>query len=124
MVPYQSLRAEITLGLRQGQNGPIFSESDVVAFLKEEVTRAKAAGKPWLPLRIIAGTVVYSSETEGKDEPCLILSSDRNPRYNAELSDEDWRTLVQETATSLARKFEQERVYVTYLPAEVVIVTR
>lgn len=124
MVPYQSLRAEVTLGLCRGLSGSLISGSEVIAFLKEEVTRAKAEGKPWLPLRVTPGTVVYSSETEGKDEPCLILSSDRNPRYNAELSDGEWKQLVQKTAASLARKFEQERVYITYLPAEVVILTR
>lgn len=117
------LRAEITLGLRVGGAGPLVKKSDVLRFLRDEVTRAKAAGERWLPLRVASAVIIYSTtDGHGRSEPALILSSDRNPRYNAEMSDDEWCALVEATARKLGRKFNQERVYVTYQPARVSIV--
>ena len=120
---YQNMRAEITLGLRVGGDGPLVKKSEVLRFLRGEVTRAEAAGERWLPLRVASAVVVYSTvDGRGRTEPALILSSDRNPRYNADLTEEQWRALVEQTAQKLGRRFNQERVYVTYQPAQVAIV--
>lgn len=119
---FNGLRAEITLGLRAG-DGSLIPKADVGRFLRDEITRAKAAGERFVPMRRQTATVDYPNQDgRGQSEPALILSSDRNPRYNADLSDDEWQALVEALADKLARHFDQARVYITYLPVQVKII--
>ncbi len=120
---FNGLRAEITLGLRVGPQDSLVKKADVNRFLRDEVTRAKAAGERFLPVRVASAMLVYPAPSEhGQSEPALVLSSDRNPRYNADLSDVEWVALVEALAQKLADRFGQARVYVTYQPAQVTII--
>ena len=119
---YFSLRAEVTLGLQAGYKGDFFSKEAVQRFLEQKISEALAHGERVVPWRIAEASLVYPSEGKGRGERALILSSDRNPRYNADLSDDEWKALVEKISAELGREFKQVRVYVTYTPAEVVII--
>ncbi|OGF31244.1 hypothetical protein A3H09_02415 [Candidatus Falkowbacteria bacterium RIFCSPLOWO2_12_FULL_45_13] len=119
--PNPALRAEVTLGLLT--EGRRVEKAEVIRFLTEEITAAISSGARWVPLLVADAIIAYARDGRGYTEQALTLSSDRNPRYNADLSDDEWRAVIEALAGKLAREFGQQRVYVTYLPAEVVIVT-
>jgi len=119
--PHPALRAELTLGLLAGER--TIGKGEVLSFLTEEITASISSGARWVPLLVADAVIAYARDGKGYTEQALTLSSDRNPRYNADLSNGEWRAVVEALAGKLAREFGQARVYVTYLPAEVVIVT-
>lgn len=120
----KTLRVEINLGLKQGYAGFLQEKEEVIAFLKEEYRQALASGRSYIPVGIQITDLVYAYPTQegihAEAEPSLTLFSDKNPLYSKE-SGEEWKDLVEELAFKLAEKFQQFRVYVTYIPVEVKI---
>ena len=68
--------------------------------------------------------IVYAYPTDNGPfadaEPALTLFSDKNPLYAIE-SDDEWKVAVEDLAAQLAARFQQFRVYVSYIPVEVKI---
>lgn len=119
-----TLRAEINLGLKKGYDGFLQEKAEVIAFLKESYRAAVAEGRNYIPVGIQQTEIVYAYPTDNGPfadaEPALTLFSDKNPLYAVE-SDEEWKGAVEALAAELAAKFQQFRVYVTYIPVEVKI---
>ena len=119
-----TIRAEINLGLKKGYDGFLQEKAEVITFLKDSYRAAVAEGRNYIPVCIQQTEMVYAYPTDNGPfadaEPALTLFSDKNPLY-AVASDEDWKTAVEELAVELAEKFQQFRVYVTYITVEVKI---
>lgn len=110
-------RAEITLGLQECYGeGELFQKEDVISFLKKLISQKKTF--PW---RVIGADLVYPVDGEATSEKALILSTDKNARYGAEYSVDEWKKVVEATAEALRESFNQVRVYVSYLEVEVKI---
>ncbi|GEM_PF-2592569 len=116
------MRAQITLGLRQGYSGPRIAPDDVIDFLMAEVTGEVSEGRCWLPWQVTDSRLVYVHENKVFNEPSLVLSTDRNVHRNG-LSEGEWKVLVEGVAMRLKGRFAQDAVFVTYIPhASIVIV--
>ena len=124
-----NLRAEINLGLKKGYGGFGQEKSEVLAFLTELYKSQLRAGKNYIPFVVTDSVITYAYpdwKTEGEEfvaehEPALVLKSDKSPLYAADMSDEEWKELVEWFATQLGSKFQQFRVYVSYTRAEIKI---
>ena len=72
--------------------------------------------------------LAYAYEENGlpktQHEPGLCLVSDKSPLYAADMSDDEWKTLVEFHAQALGEHFEQDHVFVTYLPSEIKVLQR
>lgn len=121
------LRAEINLGLKKGYAGFLQEKDEVISFLKEEYRQALASGRNYIPIGIQSTEIVYAYPTgdgvHAEAEPALTLFADKNPLYATE-SDKGWKASVEDLASKLAERFQQYRVYVTYIPVEVKIFQR
>lgn len=119
-----SLRAEINLGLKKGYAGFVQEKEDVISFLKEEYRQAVTDGRNYIPVGIQQTEIVYAYPSgdgvHAEAEPALTLFADKNPLYAVE-SDEEWQADVEALAFKLGERFEQFRVYITYIPVEVKI---
>jgi len=119
-----TIRAEINLGLKKGYDGFIQEKKEVIDFLKDSYKAAVAEKRNYIPVGIQQTEIVYAYPTDNGPfadaEPALTLFSDKNPIYATE-SDEDWKKAVESLAAELAEKFQQFRVYVTYIHVEVKI---
>lgn len=122
-----TFRAEINLGLKKGYAGFLQEKEEVISFLKEEYRQAVSAGRNYIPVGVQQTDIVYAYPSgdgvHTEAEPSLTLFADKNPLYAIE-SDEEWKAEVEDLAHKLAEKFEQFRVYVTYIPTEVKIFQR
>lgn len=82
------------------------------------------AGRNYIPVGVQQTEIVYAYPSgdgvHAEAEPSLTLFADKNPLYAVE-SDEEWKVEVENLAKRLAERFEQYRVYVTYIPTEVKI---
>jgi len=117
------LRAQITLGLREGYSGSV-QEKDEVLELITALQRRAVATKTYLPF-VIAETVITYPLNEGRvaREPGLSLTTDQAAA--PDVGDEAvWKRLVVFYAQSLANVFEQEEVHVTYWPVTGTLVRR
>ena len=120
----KTLRAEINLGLKKGYDGFLQEKAEVIAFLKDAYKAAVAEKRNYIPVGIQQTEIVYAYATDNGPfadaEPALTLFSDKNPLYAIE-SDDEWKTAVEDLAAQLAARFQQFRVYVSYIPGEVKI---
>ena len=120
-----TLRAEINLGLKKGYDGFLQEKAEVIAFLKESYKAAVAEKRNYIPVGIQQTEIVYAFPTDNGSfadaEPALTLFSDKSPLYAVDMSDDQWKSAVEELAAQLAARFEQFRVYVSYIPVEVKI---
>jgi hypothetical protein len=120
-----TIRAEINLGLKKGYDGFLQEKAEVIAFLKESYKAAVAEGKNYIPVGIQQTEIVYAYPTDSGPfadaEPALTLFSDKSPLYAADMSEDEWKAAVEDLATQLAARFQQFRVYVSYIPVEVKI---
>ena len=119
-----TLRAEINIGLKKGYAGLLQEKDEVISFLKEEYRKALENGGNYIPVGIQVTDIVYAypsgSGIHTEAEPSLTLFSDKNPLYAVE-SDYEWKKAVESLVSKLAERFQQFRVYVTYMPVEVKI---
>lgn len=119
-----TIRAEINLGLKKGYGGFLQEKQEVIDFLKESYRSAVTEGRNYVPVGIQQTEIVYAYPTDSGPftdaEPALTLFSDKNPLYSVE-SDEEWKEAVEKLAAELGEKFQQFRVYVSYIPVEVKI---
>lgn len=122
-----NLRAEINLGLKKGYGGFKQEKEEVLQFLTERYKTALHEGRNFLPVIVTDSVITYAYSTPAgpvaEHEPSLVLTSDKSPLYASE-SDQEWQELVEEYAISLAERFDQFRVYVTYTRGEVKIFQR
>ncbi|MDO8512193.1 MAG: hypothetical protein Q7S57_02880 [bacterium] len=120
-----TLRAEINLGLKKGYAGFLQEKQEVIDFLKDLYRTAVAAGRNYVPVCIQQTEIVYAYQTGdgpvADAEPALTLFSDKSPLYAADMSDDQWKAAVEELAAALADRFQQFRVYVSYIQVEVKI---
>ena len=111
------MRAEITLGLVKGYgSGHQYHKKEVVSFLMELIQK-----KETFPWRVVESILVYPVNGKSIAETALILSTDKNLRYDEGMSVESWRKVVEKTAEYLKKEFNQERVYVSFLEVEIKI---
>jgi hypothetical protein len=123
-----NLQSEITLGLKKGYGGFSQEKEDVLHFLTDLYKNQLRAGKNYIPFVIQDSVITYAypkwDEPDviiAEHEPALVLKSDKSPLYAADMSDDEWKSLVEWFAAQLGSKFEQFRVYVSYTRAEVKI---
>lgn len=123
-----NLQVELTLGLKKGYGGFENEKSEVLSFLTNLYASQMKSGKNYIPF-IIQDSVITYAYPSGDDivaehEPALVFKSDKSPLYAADMSDEEWKELVEWFAAQLGSEFEQFRVYVTYARAEVKILQK
>lgn len=124
-----NLQTEITLGLKKGYNGFRQEKEQVLHFLTDLYKSQLRAGKNYVPFVVTDSVITYAYTGTGQDpkkiiaehEPALVLKSDKSPLYAADMSDNEWKSLVEWFAAQLGSKFKQFRVYVSYTRAEVKI---
>lgn len=123
-----TLRAEINLGLKQGYGGFLQEKQEVIDFLKDLYRTAVAEKRNYIPVGIQQTEIVYAYPSDSGPvadaEPALTLFSDKSPLYAANMTEDEWKTAVEELASKLAERFQQFRVYVAYIPVEVKILQR
>ena len=120
-----SIQAEITLGLKKGYSGFVQEKEQVLQFLTNLYKSQLAAGKNYIPFVVTDSVITYAypagDDIVAEHEPALVLKSDKSPLYAADMSDDEWKNLVEWFATQLGSRFEQFRVYISYTRAEVKI---
>jgi hypothetical protein len=123
-----SLRVEINLGLKKGYSGSMQDKQEVLDFITDLHRQALKQAANFITFVVTDTVLAYAYEEDGQPvtqhEPGLCLSSDKSPLYAADMSDEDWKTLVEFYAHALGEHFQQDHVYVTYLPAELKVFQR
>lgn len=125
---FNNLQVEVNLGLKKGYGGFEQEKEEVLNFLTELYkTQIKIDGN-YILFVITESIITYAypkwDEQEviiAEHEPALVLKSDKSPLYAADMTNDEWKDLVEYTACQLAEKFEQFRVYVSYTTAEVKI---
>jgi len=73
---------------------------------------------------VLAYAYEENGEPKTQHEPGLCLVSDKSPLYAADMTDDEWKTLVEFYAQALGDHFEQDHVFVTYLPSEIKVLQR
>ncbi len=113
--------------MKKGYAGFLQEKEEVISFLKEEYRRSVTAGRNYIPVGVQQTDIVYAYPSgdgvHAEAEPSLTLFADKNPLY-AVGSDEEWKGEVEDLAQKLAERFDQFRVYITYIPTEVKIFQR
>lgn len=123
-----NLQAEVNLGLKKGYGGFKQEKENVLNFLTELYSTQIKRGENYVPFVITESVITYAypkwDEQEviiAEHEPALVLKSDKSPLYADDMTNDEWKNLVEYTACQLGEKFEQFRVYVSYATAEVKI---
>jgi len=124
-----NLKVEITLGLKKGYDGFTQEKADVLSFLTDLYKSQLRAGKNYIPFIVQESVITYAYPGDGDEiiaehEPALVLKSNKSPLYEANMSDDEWKELVEWFVAQLGSEFEQFRVYVSYTRAEVKILQK
>ena len=123
-----TLRVQINLGLKKGYSGSVQDKQEVLDFITTIHEQALRQAANFITFVVTDSVLVYGYEENGQPktdhEPGLCLTSDKSPLYAADMSDDEWKTLVEVYAHALGEHFEQEHVFVTYLPSEVKVFQR
>jgi hypothetical protein len=123
-----TLRVEINLGLKKGYSGSVQDKQEVLDFITSIHEQALSQAANFITFVVTDSVLVYGYEENGQakteHEPGLCLTSDKSPLYAADMSDEEWKALVEVYAHALGEHFEQEHVFVTYIPSEVKVFQR
>ena len=123
-----TLRVEINLGLKKGYSGSVQDKQEVLDFITAIHEQALRQAANFITFVITDSVLVYGYEENGhpktEHEPGLCLTSDKSPLYASDMSDDEWKHLVEVYAHALGEHFEQEHVFVTYLPSEVKVFQR
>ncbi len=114
-------RFDITCGLQEGYgpNAKLHSADEVVSLVEAYLKECAASGRPYLTGSVTAGAVVYAwPEGEGKagggHEPQATYGGEKNPLYNASVTDEQVTGFLNGLASVLGAALGQTRVYVAY----------
>ncbi len=120
-----NLQAQITLGLKQGYGGFLQEKLEVLNLLSGLYKACLWDGEEMVTFNVKEAVTTYAyrhwdnpDEIVAEHEPSLELTSDKNPLFTADMSDEEWKTLVEWFVARLASKFKQFRVYVSYTRTE------
>lgn len=123
-----SLRVEINLGLKKGYSGSMQDKQEVLDFITNLHRQALKQAANFITFVVTDTVLAYAYDEGGQPktqhEPGLCLVSDKSPLYAADMSDDAWKTLVEFYAGALGEHFEQDHVFVTYLPSEIKILQR
>ncbi len=123
-----TLRVEINLGLKKGYSGSVQDRQEVLDFITTIHEHALRKAANFITFVVTDSVLVYGYEENGQPktqhEPGLCLTSDKSPLYASDMSNDEWKELVEVYAHALGEHFEQEHVFVTYLPSEVKIFQR
>lgn len=123
-----TLRVEINLGLKKGYSGSVQDKQEVLDFITSLHKKALRQAAHFITFVVTDTVLAYAYEEDGKPktqhEPGLCLISDKSPLYAADMSEDEWKLLVEFYAHTLGEEFEQEHVFVTYLPSEVKVFQR
>jgi hypothetical protein len=123
-----TLRVEINLGLQKGYQGSVQDKQEVLDFITGLHEEALKHGANFITFVVSETVLAYAYDDNGHartaHEPGLCLKSDKSPLYAADISDDDWKVLVESYAQALGEHFEQEHVFVTYLPSEIKVLQR
>ncbi len=123
-----NLQVEITLGLKKGYGGFVQEKEQVLQFLTDLYRSQLRVGKNYIPFVMTDSVITYAypagDDIVAEHEPALVLKSDKSPLYAADMSDDEWKELVEWFAAQLGSEFEQFRVYVSYTRAEVKILQK
>jgi len=100
----------------------------VLQFLTDLYRSQLRVGKNYIPFVMTDSVITYAypagDDIVAEHEPALVLKSDKSPLYAADMSDDEWKELVEWFAAQLGSEFEQFRVYVSYTRAEVKILQK
>jgi hypothetical protein len=125
---FSTIRVEINLGLKKGYSGSVQDKQEVLDFITTIHEHALRQAANFITFVVTDSVLVYGYEENGQPktqhEPGLCLTSDKSPLYAADMSDDEWKALVEVYAHALGEYFEQEHVFVTYLRSEVKIFQR
>ncbi len=120
-----NLQVEITLGLKKGYGGFENEKSEVLTFLTDLYLSQMESDKNYIPFIVQDSIITYAYPGDegivAEHEPALVLRSDKSPLYAANMTDDEWKELVEWFVSQLGARFEQFRVYVSYARAEVKI---
>lgn len=123
-----NLQVEINLGLKKGYGGFAQEKQEVLNLLTGLYEACLCDGEQYIPFVVTDSVITYAypkwDEPDviiAEHEPALVLRSDKSPLYAADMTDEQWKELVEWFAARLGSKFDQFRVYVSYSRAEVKI---
>ncbi len=122
-----TLRVEINLGLKKGYSGSVQDKHEVLDFITSLHEQALQQAANFITFVVTDTVLVYAYEDNGprtQHEPGLCLTSDKSPLYAADMSDDEWKILVERYADALGEHFEQDHVFVTYLASEVKVLQR
>jgi hypothetical protein len=123
-----TLRVEINLGLKKGYTGSVQDKQEVLDFITGLHEQALRQAANFITFVVTDTVLAYAYEEHGEPrtqhEPGLCLVSDKSPLYAADMSDEEWKGLVEFYACELGAHFEQDHVFVTYLPSEIKVLAR
>ena len=123
-----TLRVEINLGLKKGYSGSVQDKQGVLDFITSLHKKALKQAANFITFVVTDTVLAYAYEEDGtpktQHEPGLCLISDKSPLYAADMSDDEWKLLVEFYAQALGQEFEQDHVFVTYLPTEVKVLQR
>jgi hypothetical protein len=107
------LRAQITLGLREGYTGSVQEKEEVLEVIAALQRRAVESGRAYLPFVIAETVITYPlHERRVEREPGLALTTDQAATLNVGDA-AAWRRFVFLYAQALANAFAQEEVRVT-----------
>ena len=123
-----TLRVEINLGLKKGYSGSVQDKQEVLDFITNLHRQALKQAANFITFVVTDTILAYAYDEDGRPktqhEPGLCLVSDKSPLYAADMSDAEWKTLVEFYAQALGEHFDQDHVFVTYLPSEIKVLQR
>jgi hypothetical protein len=122
-----TLRVEINLGLKKGYSGSVQDKQEVLDFITSLHEQALEQAANFITFVVTDTVLVYAYEENGprtQHEPGLCLVSDKSPLYAADMTDDEWKILVERYANALGEHFEQDHVFVTYLTSEIKVLQR
>lgn len=108
----------LTVGLIEGygKDGWRHRPEEVGEIIADWLLSQRKAKRPYLPGSVTTGTMYYHNRESAQliAEPVALYEGDVSPEYNAELSDGEVLTALQELADVLSGKLKQKRVYLRY----------
>jgi hypothetical protein len=107
----------LVIGLREGYEGGILHSTDeVVQAIGQWLAHQRQSGGIYLPGSVTLSTMVYARRSDNAviHEPVALYDGEVSPEYNADKSDEQILTALQDLSGFLSRAFKQQRVYLRY----------
>lgn len=111
----------VTFGLQEGygDNAKTHTVEEVISLVENFLKARAATGRPFLTGLITTGTVVYAwPEGQGKagsgHESQASFTGNQNPLYNANMSQVEVESFLNDLASEVGTALGQTRVYVSF----------